>query len=433
MKKINLLILALVLLFAIFVGLMEPGKYGPFVMPLLIVYLCVTAFRRIFFTYGALVPVKQPEKVEGIPVLPSVFKKSFPKVSIIVPCYNEEKVIKNTIENLCLQNYPEIEIIVVDDGSSDKTFQTAADYVKSQNLHHIVKVLTQKNAGKGAALNLGIKHSKGDFIMCVDADSKIDPLSIRSSIHHFEDLSVGAVAGFVEIANKNSLLTKFQQYEYMVGLNFTRKALAMFGIVPVIPGPIGIFRRDVLEKVGMFVTDKNLMAEDAELSLRIVSAGYKVKSEPNMIAYTEAPEDLRSLSRQRYRWNRGVIQALDLNLKDMIKSNSRSRILAANLIFDIHIVLLANIFMALSFSVHAFVYGNLQLLNIWFVGLLISEALVTGLVLWGKRNKIEYFGIAMLSLFTYNSALMFWRMFSAVDEFLSIGMTWDKLERKGIK
>jgi cellulose synthase/poly-beta-1,6-N-acetylglucosamine synthase-like glycosyltransferase len=258
-------------------------------------------------------------------------------------------------------------------------------------------------------------------------------MSIWAGLKHFKKEGVVAVAGFVEVENQDNLLTKFQQYEYLIGLNMIRRGLANFGVVPVIPGPVGLFNAKVLRDVGGFKEDKNLMAEDAELSLRIVAAGWKVESEENMIAYTEAPEDWKSLSRQRYRWNRGMMQAFALNCSSLLKSNNRGRFLAAHLLFEIYGVLLINVAMVLSFMVHTVIHGDSQLLDKWFLGLIASEVISTALVVFRHKQKFKWVLTGLATLFTYNSILMFWRTFSFVDEVLGVGMTWDKLERKGTK
>jgi poly-beta-1,6 N-acetyl-D-glucosamine synthase len=395
--------------------------------PILMVYLAVITARRVFFTYQAYKNKKASNNAK-------IDETYNPMVSIIVPCYNEGKVIKDTLKSLANLNYSNYEIVVVDDGSTDDTLEVLAQQDRSINPRNVhMSLHIKENGGKASALNHGISKANGEFILCVDGDSQLQPDSIRHALKHFKDQEVGAVAGFVEVANQGNLLAKFQEFEYLIGLNFVRRALANYGIVPVIPGPIGMFRKSVLEEVGGFADDRNLMAEDAELSLRIVMAGHKVQSEERMIAYTEAPEDLSSLLRQRYRWNRGIIQAFRMNALEMARGNKRAKALFAHLAFEVYGVLFANLAMVTTFLTHSLVHGQMQLLDKWFIGIILSEVLVTALVTFGHKKKLKWVIITLTSMFSYNILLMFWRMFSMVDESVSKPMTWDKLDRKGIK
>ena len=414
---ITLINLVLILTTAILVGSLPNEQYMGIMFPVLMGYLTIVIGRKVFFTYQAYRSMKR----NGPPPI-----KSFPMVSIVVPCFNEEKVIANTIDNLKSLNYPNYEIIIVDDGSTDRTLRIAFDKRGDS-----VRVLTQPNKGKAAALNYGIDVAEGEFVLCVDADSTLAPNTIQEGLKHFRDKEVGAVAGFVEVKNQNNLLTKFQAFEYSMGLNFIRRALANFGIVPVIPGPVGLFRRSVLDQVGGYLEDRKLMAEDAELTLRIANAGYKVNSEENMVAYTEAPESWMSLFRQRYRWNRGIVQALKLNLNRLLRSNERSFWLGLHLVFETYGVLYMNLLMLVSFITHHFVAGQYQLLDKWFVGLVVSELITVALVCHKSKQYLRSFSMALLSIFCYNNILMFWRLFTTVDEAKGKPISWDKLERTG--
>jgi cellulose synthase/poly-beta-1,6-N-acetylglucosamine synthase-like glycosyltransferase len=171
-----------------------------------------------------------------------------------------------------------------------------------------VRVLTQKNGGKASALNYGIREAKGTFVLCVDGDSQLAPQSLREGMRHFTDPDVGAVAGNVKVVNRRNLLTWLQALEYVEGLNLVRSAQAFFRTVNIIPGPLGIFRREAILAAGGY--SGATFAEDCDLTLTLLGHGWKIKYEPRAVAFTEAPEDLFPLLKQRYRWTRGILQAL---------------------------------------------------------------------------------------------------------------------------
>jgi len=233
-----------------------------------------------------------------------------PLVTVIVPAYNEEKAIGKTVEALLSLSYANKEIIIVDDGSTDRTLEVARSYAKGD----IIKVLTKPNGGKWDSLNTGIKVAKGEFIVCIDADTLLDQNAIQHLVKHFRDPKIAAVAGNVKVGNRGGLLTKLQALEYVVGINLHRRSEANLQNVTVVPGPIGAFRASILKEVGLFEGDT--FAEDADITFRILKAGYKTVFEARAFGYTEAPKSMTSLAKQRYRWYRGSLQVLSKH-KDM--------------------------------------------------------------------------------------------------------------------
>ena len=237
--------------------------------------------------------------------------KSRPLVSIVLPAYNEEKVIKKTLDALASLAYIPKEIICVNDGSTDNTLRIAQESATDKT----IKVLSKSNGGKWSALNRGIKAAKGTIIICIDADTILDQNAIEPLIPHFDDPKVAAVAGNIKVGNRKKLLTKLQALEYISGLNIQRRSEAYFSKITVVPGPLGAFRASVLESVGLFSGDT--FAEDADLTLKILKAGYKITYEKRAIGYTEAPGTLLDLGKQRYRWYRGILQSMTKH-KDLL-------------------------------------------------------------------------------------------------------------------
>jgi cellulose synthase/poly-beta-1,6-N-acetylglucosamine synthase-like glycosyltransferase/peptidoglycan/xylan/chitin deacetylase (PgdA/CDA1 family)/spore germination protein YaaH len=227
-----------------------------------------------------------------------------PKVSIIVPAYNEEVNAVRTVNYLLNSTYPDIEIIFVDDGSKDSTFDKVNTAFSTNNK---VRVLTKPNGGKAAALNFGIEKASGEILVCIDADTILPADAIALMIPYFHDAKVGAVAGNVRVGNTLNLLTNWQSIEYTTSQNFDRRAYDAVNAILVVPGAIGAFRKTVMEEIEGFTTDT--LAEDCDLTLRILRAGYKIRTCNDALALTEAPETVGSFIKQRSRWTFGMMQS----------------------------------------------------------------------------------------------------------------------------
>jgi poly-beta-1,6 N-acetyl-D-glucosamine synthase len=227
-----------------------------------------------------------------------------PAVSIIVPAYNEEVTANKTIESLLNIDYPKFEIIFVNDGSKDKTFEVVN---KTYGHHPLVQVLDKPNGGKASALNFGINHAQHDFVVCIDADTQLKNDAVYHLMTYFTDPEIGAVAGTVKVGNANNMMTNFQAIEYITAQNMDRRAFDVINSITVVPGAIGAFRKAAIFNAGGFTYDT--LAEDCDLTMRILKAGYIVKNCAEALAYTEAPETMKMLLKQRFRWSFGVMQS----------------------------------------------------------------------------------------------------------------------------
>lgn len=226
----------------------------------------------------------------------------YPSVSVLIPAYNEEGYVGRTIQSLLDADYPSasLEIIVIDDGSTDDTLAEARAFAAVVDQ---VSVVSKANGGKYSALNYGLVFATADVIVTVDADSIVEADALQYIVAPFAaDENIGAVASNVTIWNRNSLVTRCQQLEYTIGVNIYRRALDYFGIVMVVPGCLGAYRREVLDEV--FAYDPDTLTEDFDVTMKVLRAGYRV-SVSGARVYTEAPATWRDLYRQRLRWYRG--------------------------------------------------------------------------------------------------------------------------------
>jgi len=355
-----------------------------------------------------------------------------PRVSIVVPAYNESKVIENSLRSLLELDYPSFEIIVVDDGSSDDTFSRARRFEGFHGTQEIqVRVVTQHNRGKAVALNRGISMAEGQLILCMDGDSKLTPDTLRRSVRHFVDPTIGAVAGNVKVVNRNNLLTNLQALEYIEGLNLSRKAQGFFRIVNIIPGPIGIFRKRVLEQVGFYTGDT--FAEDCDLTLRILLHGWRIKYEPRAIAFTEAPERLPDLFRQRYRWTRGILQSIRKHKGALFsfRLGATNTFVLWYMIFEALMWPAMNVLTNILFITLGAFYGFSHFAVFWWLQLTILDL---GAALYCVAIERESLRLVPYSIFYrifFVLVIDVCKLLGTLDELLGLRMTWGKLERSG--
>jgi len=226
-------------------------------------------------------------------------------ISILIPAYNEAAVIASSVERLLASDYPHLEIIVIDDGSTDGTSGVVSARFRDDAR---VALITIPNGGKANAINTGLRQARGDVIVALDADTLFQPDTVSKLVRWFADPQVGAVAGNAKVGNRINILTRWQALEYITAQNLERRALAALGCITVVPGAIGAWRRTAIEEFGGFPT--NTLAEDQDLTIAIQKAGHKVVFDSEAIAWTEAPATLRSLAKQRFRWSFGTLQCL---------------------------------------------------------------------------------------------------------------------------
>jgi cellulose synthase/poly-beta-1,6-N-acetylglucosamine synthase-like glycosyltransferase/peptidoglycan/xylan/chitin deacetylase (PgdA/CDA1 family)/spore germination protein YaaH len=231
-----------------------------------------------------------------------------PSVAVVIPAYNEEKVIVRTIRSVMMSTYTNLRIIVVDDGSTDKTAEVAREAYSDDIASGRLLVLTKHNSGKAASLNYALNYFDDDIFIGIDADTVIAHDAIANLVPHFANPRIAAVAGNAKVGNRVNLWTRWQALEYITSQNFERRALDLFDVVMVVPGAIGAWRTSLVKAAGGYAADT--VAEDADLTMNLLEQGYSVIYEDLALAFTEAPINADGLKRQRFRWSFGILQAI---------------------------------------------------------------------------------------------------------------------------
>ena len=353
-----------------------------------------------------------------------------PPVTIIVPVYNEASVIEPALRSLLELRYPVFHVIVVDDGSSDATFDRAMA-VAGRYGDTTVRVLRKKNGGKASALNAGIAIATTEFVLCMDGDSRLHPDTLRCAMRHFVDPRIGAVAGNVKVVNRHNLWTRLQALEYIEGLNTARRAQGFLRVVNIIPGPIGVFRRDALVRAGGYDTDT--FAEDADLTLKLLTAGWHVAYEEGAIAYTEAPERYLDLIKQRYRWTRGILQALRKRAS-WLNSPRRGVALWLSLLvmlFEAVVWPAMNVLGNLLFTLAALSAGAAAGVFYWWALLTMLDVAAALYAIGMEGEDLRLIPYAIAYRFCFITMIDVAKLFATAEEVARVRMTWGKLERVG--
>ncbi|HEX3572357.1 MAG TPA: glycosyltransferase [Acidobacteriaceae bacterium] len=369
-----------------------------------------------------------------------------PRVAVLIPAYNEEKVIVRTIRSVMMSNYKNIRIVVIDDGSKDNTYKSAVDAYPADIASGRLTVLTKPNGGKADALNYGLSRIREEVYVGIDADGVIAHDAITNLVCHFADPKIGAVAGNAKVGNRVNLWTRWQALEYITSQNFERRALDLFDVVMVVPGAIGAWRTRAVKEGGGYHT--NTVAEDADLTMNLLEQGYSVIYEDRALAFTEAPVDMDGLMRQRFRWSFGILQAVYKHKGAITKRRAMGLFALPNtLIFQILLPLVSPLidFMFV-FGIVAYLWNrhfhplaastsSLEKLLAFFLAFLVIDFTASALAFALERKHPASKGDAWLLFhiwiqrFTYRqvfSVVLFKTIKRAID---GKPFNWDKLDR----
>jgi cellulose synthase/poly-beta-1,6-N-acetylglucosamine synthase-like glycosyltransferase len=347
-------------------------------------------------------------------------------VSVIVPAYNEREGIAAAVRSLATGSHREIEVVVVDDGSTDGTAKIARR-LKLPN----VRVVSVPNGGKSAALNRGIALATHDLIVMVDGDTVFEHDSVHQLVQPFADPRVGAVAGNVKVGNRRSLVARWQHIEYVIGFNLDRRLYDELQIMPTIPGAIGAFRREALEQVGGVSEDT--LAEDTDLTIAVSRAGWRVVYEEKARAWTEAPASISQLWTQRYRWSYGTMQALWKHrhaITDRGRSGRFGRL-------GLPILALYGIVMPTAaplidiIALYDLYFHNRLLGAAAWLGMLALQFMTAVIAFRLDKESLRPLLVLPLQQFVYRQLMYFVIIRSAVTALTGARLRWQKLRRVG--
>jgi poly-beta-1,6-N-acetyl-D-glucosamine synthase len=409
-------------------GFDDPNRAATFTVfsVLLLVFLLLSSLRYCTQIAMSFLDIWRGSPAENDPAVDGY---EWPMVSIIVPVYNEGISIKSSLKALLKLDYPNYEIIVVDDGSSDHTYRLALDV--SRNSKTILRVLTQSNGGKADALNLGVSAAAGEIVVCVDGDSLVHADALKPAVLHFRDERVGAVSGCVRVLNRSKLLARLQALEYIAGNALPKRAQNLAGVVTVVPGPLGVFRKSAIAGVGGY--DLDTFAEDFDISLKILAAGWHVSYESTALVSTEVPETINDLVKQRYRWTRGWVQVIKKRrwaLTSPVKGPLQFLAMWF-LVMDTFLWPALNVLGHITFIAGGLASGVHEFITLWWFQLIAFDCATAAYCVISERERHSLLWSAPFVRIFYSLFLDVTKLLSAIDEFTGVAMGWDKLQRLG--
>ncbi|MEN8650104.1 bifunctional polysaccharide deacetylase/glycosyltransferase family 2 protein [Streptomyces sp. 21So2-11] len=384
------------------VGVLVMARFG---LMLLLSFLHARKVHRHDFSWGP--PVTRP-------------------VSVLVPAYNERECIANTVRSLMAGEHP-IEVVVIDDGSSDGT----ADIVDALDLPD-VRVVRQPNSGKPAALNNGLVHARYDIVVMMDGDTVFEPATVRELVQPFGDPRVGAVAGNAKVGNRDSLIGAWQHIEYVMGFNLDRRMYELLGCMPTIPGAVGAFRADALQRFGGMSEDT--LAEDTDVTMALHRDGWHVVYAEKARAWTEAPESVQQLWSQRYRWSYGTMQAIWKHRRAVVERGPSGRFGRVGLplvaLFMVLFPLLAPLIDV--FLLYGLVFGPTRQTVVAWLGVLAVQAVCAAYAFRLDGERMTHLISLPLQQILYRQLMYVVLLQSWITALTGGRLRWQKLRRTGV-
>ena len=369
-----------------------------------------------------------------------------PAVAVLIPAYNEEKVIERTVRSVLESDYQRLHVIVIDDGSMDATLEVARSVFQREIAEGRVTVLTKPNSGKADALNTGLEHVTEELFVGIDADTLIAPDAISKLVPHFSNPKVAAMAGNANVGNRVNLWTRWQALEYITSQNFERRALNTLNAVSVVPGAIGAWRTSAVRAAGGYQHDT--VAEDADLTMALLQAGFWVNYEDRALAYTEAPSTASGLMRQRFRWSFGIMQSVWKHRAAIKQKGALGSVALPNVIIFQILLPLVSPFIDIMFVVGAANYfvsryfhpesanpASFHRLVVYFALFMVIDFIASAIAFTlerqqpgGKRDFL-LLGHVWLQRFAYRQLFSVVLIKTLKRAMEGGGFAWDKLER----
>ncbi|WP_268225685.1 glycosyltransferase [Sinomicrobium oceani] len=361
----------------------------------------------------------------------SVFKNNqlSGKIDIIIAAFNEEKGIINTVNNLLKIDYTEYNILIIDDGSTDKTKNLLEQYFS--NNPKIKLLANKKNEGKARALTNALAFSQADIVVFIDADTHVQPNVLKIIYSVFKDQRIAAISGNLKVRNQNNLLTVIQHLEYQATFNFEREVFDKINTLTTIPGAICAFQRIKLQRIGGF--NNETLTEDCDVTFKLLREGVRIKNEKQVIGYTEAPESLHMFLRQRIRWNYGLIQNL-LKHSTFFKNEKNKNDYKIRLIilYSWGIKIGSTIIFALAdyLSIVTLLVGGIKAIHIYYFCYLLVETLIFFIIIKKEINVVKFKMIPFIFYRNLFRHMSFFALIMAIDKFFKKKeFQWKKVKR----
>jgi len=369
-----------------------------------------------------------------------------PAVAVLIPAFNEDKVIERTVRSVLDSDYPKLRVIVIDDGSKDTTLEVTRAAFQKEIAAGRVTVLTKPNSGKADALDYGLEQVTEEVFVGIDADTIIAPDAISWLVPHFSNPKVGAMAGNAKVGNRVGLWTRWQALEYITSQNFERRALNTLNAVSVVPGAIGAWRTSAVREAGGYHRDT--VAEDADLTMALLQAGYWVNYEDRALAYTEAPTTANSLMRQRFRWSFGIMQSVWKHRAAVKQKGALGWVAIPNMVIFQVLLPLVSPFIDIMFAVGAITYfvdkyrhpesanpADFHKLVVYFALFMVIDFIASTIAFTLERQqpggKRDFLLLAhvWLQRFAYRQLFSLVLIKTLKRAIEGGGFSWDKLER----
>jgi cellulose synthase/poly-beta-1,6-N-acetylglucosamine synthase-like glycosyltransferase len=350
-----------------------------------------------------------------------------PSVAIIVPAYNEAVGIERAVRSLTQTDHPDLEVVVVDDGSTDGT----GDLVEALGLP-CVRVIRQANGGKAAALTTGVLATEAEVVVMVDGDTMFELNTVTNLVQPLADPDVGAVSGNTKVGNRSGLLGRWQHIEYVMGFNLDRRMYEMLQCTPTVPGAIGAFRRSALVEVGGVSSDT--LAEDTDLTLSIGRRGHRVVYTEYARAWTEAPATFSGLWRQRYRWSFGTMQAVWKHKVAMISRDRNDRRIGLRalpymILFQILLPLVAP--MIDLFALYGLVFGDAAPVLAFWLGFNLLQLVIAVIAFRLDGESLRPLWALPLQQFVYRQLMYLVIIESSISALIGARASWQTIPRTG--
>jgi cellulose synthase/poly-beta-1,6-N-acetylglucosamine synthase-like glycosyltransferase/peptidoglycan/xylan/chitin deacetylase (PgdA/CDA1 family) len=350
-----------------------------------------------------------------------------PSVAVIVPAYNEAVGIERTVRSLIGTDYPHLEVIVVDDGSTDGT----GELVEALGLPD-VRLIRRANGGKAAALSTGVLATEAEIVVMVDGDTVFEPDTIANLVQPLADPTVGAVSGNTKVGNRSGLLGRWQHIEYVMGFNLDRRMYEVLQCTPTVPGAIGAFRRSVLIEVGGVSSDT--LAEDTDLTLSVGRRGHRVLYTEYARAWTEAPSTFGGLWRQRYRWSFGTMQAVWKHRGAMVSRDRNDRRIGLRALpymisFQILLPLVAP--MIDLFALYGLIFNETLLVLAFWLGFNLLQLMIAVIAFRLDGESLRPLWALPLQQFVYRQLMYLVIIESTISALVGARASWRTTPRTG--